>query len=85
VLNGRFKMYLVARLCVLSSFNTNYKQWCSPEMLTRGGGLYKSVLNWGGEVGLLTVWYFGYSKFWGFFLVIVGQTFKIILIKNNCR
>ena len=38
MLNGRFKMYLVARLCVLSSFNTNYKQWCSPEMLTRGGG-----------------------------------------------
>ena len=44
----------------------------------------KSVLNWGGG-GCLQYDILEILNFVGFFLIIVGQTFKIMLIKNNCH
>jgi hypothetical protein len=43
----------------------------------------KRILNW--RWGCLQYDILEILNFVGFFLIIVGQTFKIMLIKNNCR
>jgi hypothetical protein len=55
-------------------------------MLTRGAGSTKvSWIGGGGGSGYLQYGILDILNFVGFFLVIVGQTFKIILVKNNCH
>jgi hypothetical protein len=58
-------------------------QWCSPGMLTRGAlqKCHELAGGGGGQYDILEI-----LNFVGVYtLVIVEQTFKIILIKNNCR